>query len=73
MLASPAIKSNIRDGKVYQIPNAMLTQARMGMVLLDNALVNLYRKGVISRENALAFCNEPDEVAKLIGGGVGQI
>ncbi|MFC1934155.1 type IV pilus twitching motility protein PilT [Chloroflexota bacterium] len=73
MLASPAIRSNIREGKVYQIPNAMLTQAKMGMVLLDNALMDLYRKKVISRESVLAFCNNPDEVTKLMGGGVGQI
>ena len=72
MLASPAIKSNIRDGKVYQIPNAMMTQARMGMVLLDTALVNLYRKGTITRESVLAFCNEPEEVTKLMAGG-GQL
>ncbi len=67
MLASPAVRANIRDGKVYQIPNAMLTQARMGMVLLDQALINLHRKGVISRESVLAYCNEPDEVTKLMG------
>ena len=72
MLASPAIKSNIRDGKVYQIPNVMMTQARTGMVLLDNALVNLYRKGVISRESVLAYCNEVEEVTKQMSGG-GQI
>ncbi|GAI19686.1 unnamed protein product, partial [marine sediment metagenome] len=73
MLASPAVRANIRDGKVYQLPNAMLTQARMGMVLLDHALVNLHRKGVISRENVFAFCNDQDEATKLIGAGVGQI
>jgi twitching motility protein PilT len=67
MLASPAVKSNIREGKVYQIPNAMLTQSRLGMVLLDHALTNLYRKGIISRESVLAFCNDQDEVTKLIG------
>ncbi len=67
MLASPAVRSLIREGKIYQLPNTMLTQAQLGMVLLDNALVNLYRKGVISRENVLAFCNNPDEVTKLIG------
>ena len=67
MLASPAVRSNIRDGKIYQLPNAMLTQARMGMVLLDNALINLYRKGLISRESVLAFCNDQDEVMKLMG------
>ncbi len=69
MLASPAVRSLIREGKIYQLPNAMLTQARMGMVLLDHALVNLYRKGTISRESVLAFCNDQDEVTRLIGRG----
>ena len=67
MLASPAVRNTIREGKIYQLHNAMLTQARLGMVLLDQALINLYRKGGISRENVLAFCNDQDEVAKLIG------
>ncbi len=72
MLASPAVRSNIRDGKVFQLPNAMLTQARMGMVLLDHALVDLHRKGAISRESVFASCNDPDEVAKLMGAGASQ-
>ena len=67
MLASPAVRNTIREGKIYQLHNAMLTQARLGMVLLDQALINLYRKGGISRENVFAFCNDQDEVAKLIG------
>jgi len=67
MMASPAVRNTIREGKIYQLPNAMLTQARLGMVLLDNALVNLYRKRVISRESMLAFCNDQDEVMKLMG------
>ena len=67
LLASPAIRNIIREGKIYQLTNAMLTQARLGMVLLDHALVNLHRQGVISRESVFAFCNEPDEVTKFIG------
>ncbi|MFC2056190.1 type IV pilus twitching motility protein PilT [Chloroflexota bacterium] len=70
LLASSAVKSNIREGKFYQLPNAMLTQARLGMVLLDHSLADLYHKGVISRESVLAFCNDPDEVTRLIDGGV---
>jgi len=50
------------------LSNTILTQARLGMVLLDRALANLYRKGLISRESVLAFCNDQDETAKLIGG-----
>ncbi|MFH1087611.1 MAG: type IV pilus twitching motility protein PilT [Chloroflexota bacterium] len=68
MLASPAIRNTIREGKIHQLPNTILTQARVGMELLDHALVNLYRKGVISHENVLAFCSDPDEVTRLVGG-----
>lgn len=67
MLASPAVRNTIREGKIYQLTNTMSTQAQLGMVLLDQTLVNLYRKGVISHENLFAFCNDQNEVAKLIG------
>ena len=43
------------------------TQACLGMELLDQALVNLYRKGIISSENLFAFCNDRDEVAEFYG------
>ena len=67
MMASPAVRNTIREGRIHQLPNAMLTQAQLGMVLLDQALINLYRRGTISRENLFAFCNYPDEVTKLVG------
>ncbi len=67
MLASAAVRNTIREGKIHQLPNAIITQTRAGMVLFDHALVNLYRKGVINRDNLFAVCNDPDEVTKLIG------
>jgi twitching motility protein PilT len=69
MLASPAVRSNIRDGKIHQLPNAILTSARQGMILLDHALANLYRRQKITRESVFAFCNDQDEVTKLLGTG----
>ncbi len=67
MLASSAVRNTIREGRIHQLPNAIVTQTRLGMVLLDQALINLYRKGTISSENLFAFCNDRDEVAKLVG------
>lgn len=67
MLASPAIRNTIREGRTYQLPNTILTQSKAGMILLDQALVNLYRKSLIGSENLFAFCNDPDEVTKLVG------
>jgi twitching motility protein PilT len=69
MLANPAVRSNIRDGKIHQLPNTMLTGARQGMVLFDHALADLFRTAKITRESALAYCNDPDEISKLMGGG----
>ena len=67
MLANPPVRNLIREGKIYQLPNTIRTHARLGMELLDQSLVNLYRVGVISRESLLAFCNDQGEVEKLIG------
>jgi len=67
MLASPAVRNTIREGRIHQLPTTILTQARLGMVLLDHALVKLYREKVISHEMLLAFGNDPEEVVKLVG------
>lgn len=67
MLASAAVRNTIREGKIHQLPNAIITQARAGMVLFDHALINLYHKGIINRDGLFTFCNDPDEVTKSIG------
>ena len=67
MLANPPVRNLIREGKIYQLPNVIRTHREIGMISLDEALVNLYLKQIISGENLLAFCNEREEVEKLIG------
>jgi twitching motility protein PilT len=67
MLGNPAAKNLIREGKLYQLPNVIRTHREMGMISLDEALVNLYLKGTISGETVLSYCNDRSEVEKLIG------
>ncbi|MDD5127715.1 MAG: PilT/PilU family type 4a pilus ATPase [Dehalococcoidales bacterium] len=67
MLANGAVRNLIREGKVYQLPNTIRMHTHQGMQLLDQALVNLYRNGLINEENMLSFCNDREEVAKLTG------
>lgn len=67
MLANPPVRNLIREGKIYQLPNVIRTHREIGMISLDEALVNLYLKQVISGEVLLSFCNDRDEVEKLIG------
>jgi twitching motility protein PilT len=66
MLANPAVRNLIREGKIHQLPNSIRTHNRLGMQLLDQALVNLHKNGIITTENVYAFCNDKDETEKLI-------
>jgi len=66
MLANSAVRNLIREGKTYQLPNTIRMNTQQGMELLDQALIRLYRSGAISRESVLDFCNDRDEVAKLM-------
>ncbi|MGD9117411.1 MAG: PilT/PilU family type 4a pilus ATPase [Dehalococcoidia bacterium] len=67
MLANPPVRNLIREGKIYQLPNVIRTHRDIGMISLDEALVSLYLKQIITGETLLAFCNERQEVEKLIG------
>lgn len=66
MLANPAVRNTIREGKIYQLPNAIVTHTRSGMQLLDRALVNLYHEGAITSESLFAFCNDQAEAERLM-------
>jgi twitching motility protein PilT len=67
MLANAAVRNLIREGKIYQLPNVIRTHRDIGMITLDESLVNLYRKHIISGETLIAFCNDRGEVEKLVG------
>ena len=67
MLGNPPVKALVREGKIYQLPNVIRTHRDIGMISLDEALVNLYLQKKISGETLLAFCNDRGEVEKLIG------
>lgn len=67
MLANSAVRNLIREGKTYQLPNTIRMHTQQGMESLDQALVRLYNAGYINRESVLDFCNDPEEIHKLIG------
>ena len=67
MLGNSAVKNLIREGKIYQLPNTIRTSNQEGMQTLDQALVSLYLKEIINGETLVRFCNDKDEIDKLIG------
>jgi len=67
MIGNPPVKALIREGKVYQLPNVIRTHRDIGMITLDESLVELYLKGIITGKTVLEFCNDEKEVEKLVG------
>jgi len=65
MIANPAVRNLIREGKTFQLPNTIRMNTQQGMELLDQALIRLYRNAVISRDSVFEFCNDRDEITKL--------
>jgi twitching motility protein PilT len=66
MMATPAVRNLIREGKTYQIPNIIQTGARLGMRTMDQALLDLYRQGYISKESAITYSADAEHMQNLI-------
>lgn len=68
MTPTLAIRNLIREDKIHQIYSIMQTgQTATGMLTMNQSLAALYKKGLITKENALGFATESDEIKKLLG------
>ena len=56
LIATPAVRNLIREGKTYQIPSAMQTGKKYGMQTLDDAIMELLQKGWIDPDEAYSKC-----------------
>ena len=67
LITNPAIQNQIREDKVHQIYSQMqLNQKETNMSTQSQELIELYRKKVITKENALRNSNRPEELAKML-------
>jgi len=66
LLGNTAVRSLIRDGKIYQLYNTMRSYRNIGMITLDESLVNLYTKRIIDAKTLYSYCNDAEEVEKLL-------
>ena len=65
LVASPAVRSLIREGKMHQIPTVMQSSAGLGMVSFDQSLANSYSEQLISKSTALELAHDPDVFQRL--------
>lgn len=64
--ATPAVRNLIREGKSHQIPNVMQTGRRQGMISMDDAILEQVRAGQITRQTALEFAQDSEEMKRKL-------
>lgn len=64
MLANPAIRNLIREGKTHQVNSILQMSGKTGMVTMDNYLFDLYNKGLITMDNALFYSLDQENMKK---------
>ncbi|SFB75147.1 type IV pilus twitching motility protein PilT [Butyrivibrio sp. YAB3001] len=55
-----AVRNLIREGKSHQLITVMQTNRKLGMISMDDAIMEMYRSQKITREMALQFAQDPD-------------
>ena len=58
LVNTPAVANTIREGKTFMLPGIMQTGRKLGMQLMDDALMSLYDKSIISQEEAYARADQ---------------
>jgi twitching motility protein PilT len=69
LVATPALRNLIREGKTHQIYSALQAGAQFGMHTLDQSLADLVRRRMITMESALGKCHHRDDLMRLVGRG----
>jgi len=67
LVATPAIRNLIREGKTHQIYSAMQAGAKFGMATMDQHLAELVKKGKVTYDVALEKCHHVEDFNRLCG------
>ena len=66
LIATPAVRNLIRESKTHQLSSSMQTGKKYGMQLLDDAIMELLKKGWISPDEAYAKANDKAKFRPLL-------
>ncbi len=66
LVATPAVRNIIREGKTHQLEAVIQTGAEFGMQSMDKTLVNLIHEGTITYDEARNYAVDLDELDRLM-------
>src|SRR6266511_171350 len=64
---TPAVANVIREAKTYMLPGIIQTGKKQGMRLMDDTLIDLYNRGLISADEAYARADQKQMMRQHIG------
>jgi twitching motility protein PilT len=64
LIGVPAISNLIREGKTFQIPSIMQTARKHGMIMMNDALVDLIKRDLVTPEEA--YVKSIDKLGLLV-------
>jgi twitching motility protein PilT len=67
LIATPAIRNLIREGKTHMIYSSMQAGGAYGMQTMDQALADLFKRRTIEYETGLERCHNAEDYARLCG------
>lgn len=68
LIATPAVRNIIREGKTHQLEAVIQTGAEHGMQSMDKTLVNLIHNGTITYDEARNYAVDLEELDRLMRG-----
>ena len=67
LIATPAVRNIIREGKSSQLYTAIQTGGKKQMTTMDNYLIKLLKRREITRDTVMRYCFDHDYVKKALG------
>lgn len=68
LLATPAIRNLIREGKSYQLTTQIQTGKKLGMITMDESLYNMYLQNKISADDCIRYSQNYQDMQKKVQG-----
>jgi len=66
MISTPAIQNLIREGKTHQLQSCVQTGGKYGMKTMDMSIAELYKKGTISKDEAMTYSVDNEMMVRML-------
>jgi twitching motility protein PilT len=66
MISTPAIQNLIREGKTHQLQSCVQTGGKYGMKTMDMSIAELYKKGIISKDEAMTYSVDNEMIIRML-------